>query len=85
MMKNPKLPLAQELRKTEDGRIIQKALALAPKAIMREYEYENGGRLSKVLCDESIIEQYQYGKYGERLTLENRHTKPQLLKYNSRL
>ncbi|SDL49013.1 RHS repeat-associated core domain-containing protein [Maridesulfovibrio ferrireducens] len=69
----------------ENGRIIQKALALAPKAIMREYEYDNGGRLSKVLCDESIIEQYQYGKYGERLTSETRHTKPQLLKYNSRL
>ncbi len=69
----------------KNGRIIKKALALAPQPILREYEYDNNGRLSKVLCEGSIIEQYHYGKYGERLLSETRQLKQTLYKYNDSL
>ncbi len=69
----------------KNGRIIKKALALAPQPILREYEYDNNGRLSKVLCEGSIIEQYHYGKYGERLLSETRQSKHSLYKYNDML
>uniref|UniRef100_UPI0025BB2527 hypothetical protein n=1 Tax=Desulfovibrio sp. UCD-KL4C TaxID=2578120 RepID=UPI0025BB2527 len=38
----------------KNGRIIKKALALTPQPILREYEYDNNGRLSKVLCEGAI-------------------------------
>ncbi|WP_085102772.1 hypothetical protein [Desulfovibrio gilichinskyi] len=72
-------------KEIKNGRIIKKALALAPQPILREYEYDNNGRLSKVLCEGSVIEQYHYGKYGERLLSETRHSKQSLYKYNDRL
>lgn len=43
------------------------------------------GRLSKGLCEGSIIEQYHYGKYGERLLSETRQSKHLLYKYNDSL
>ncbi|MBI9111614.1 RHS repeat domain-containing protein [Maridesulfovibrio ferrireducens] len=69
----------------ENSRIIYTGIVLDPEAIEREYEYDNGGRLSKVLCDNAVIEHYQYGKNGERLFAETRQTKPRLFKYGQNM
>ncbi|MBI9112829.1 RHS repeat-associated core domain-containing protein [Maridesulfovibrio ferrireducens] len=69
----------------ENGRIIYTGIVLDPEPIEREYEYDNGGRLSKVLCDNVVIEHYQYGKNGERLFAETRQTKPRLFKYGQNM
>ena len=65
----------------DNGRIVYTGLAIDPQAVEREYEYDNDGRLSKVICDNSIVEHYQYGKNGERLFAETSQTKPRLFKY----
>ncbi|SDK73687.1 RHS repeat-associated core domain-containing protein [Maridesulfovibrio ferrireducens] len=69
----------------DNGRIIYTGIVLDPEPIEREYEYDNGGRLSKVLCDNAVIEHYQYGKNGERLFAETRQTKPRLFKYGQNM
>ncbi len=68
-----------------NGRIVYTGLAIDPQAVEREYEYDNGGRLSKVICENSIIEHYQYGKNGERLFAETSQTKPRLFKYGQNM
>ncbi len=65
----------------DNGRIVYTGLAIDPQAVEREYEYDNGGRLSKVICENAIVEHYQYGKNGERLISETHQTKPRLFKY----
>nr|WP_163351129.1 RHS repeat-associated core domain-containing protein [Desulfovibrio sp. JC010] len=66
------VPNAQELfsvlgtERNEDGRIIQKLQSLEPLDHHLHYEYDAGGRLHKVWKGKQIIEEYLYGKYGER-------------------
>ncbi|WP_432735879.1 RHS repeat-associated core domain-containing protein [Maridesulfovibrio sp. FT414] len=60
--------------RNETGRIAEKLLALAPKDHHLQYEYDAGGRLSKVWKDDRVIEHYQYGKHGERLMSETFHS-----------
>jgi hypothetical protein len=50
----------------EDGRIVQKLCSLEPINHYLKYEYDQGGRLHKVWKDERLIEEYLYGKHGER-------------------
>ncbi|WP_291330216.1 RHS repeat-associated core domain-containing protein [Desulfovibrio sp. UCD-KL4C] len=69
----------------DNGRIIYTGLAIDPQAVEREYEYDNGGRLSKVICDNAIVEHYQYGKNGERLFVETSQTKLRLFKYGQNM
>ncbi len=68
-----------------NGRIIYTGLAIDPQAVEREYEYDNGGRLSKVICENAVVELYQYGKNGERLFAETSQTKPRLFKYGQNM
>ncbi|WP_320006980.1 RHS repeat-associated core domain-containing protein [Maridesulfovibrio sp.] len=53
-------------KRDEDGRIVEKICSLEPKDHHLRYEYDAGGRLHKVWKDERLIEEYLYGKYGER-------------------
>ena len=69
----------------ENGRIEHIALAISPETVIREYQYDGAGRLSKVTCGKSIVEQYAYGKYGERLTSKTSKSKPQKYAYNEKL
>lgn len=50
----------------EDGRIVEKLYSLEPKDHHVHYEYDAGGRLCAVWKDERLIEEYKYGKQGER-------------------
>ncbi|TIH14876.1 hypothetical protein D0S45_12095 [Marinifilum sp. JC120] len=50
----------------EDGRIVGKLCSLEPKDHLLQYEYDAGGRLCNVWKDERLIEEYKYGKQGER-------------------
>lgn len=52
--------------RNEDGRIVEKLCSLEPKDHHLNYEYDAGGRLHKVWKDERLIEEYLYGKSGER-------------------
>ena len=52
--------------RNEDGRIVEKLCSLEPKDHQLQYEYDAGGRLHKVWKDERLIEEYLYGKSGER-------------------
>lgn len=54
------------IARNEDGRIVEKLYSLEPKDHHIQYEYDAGGRLCKVWKDERIIEEYEYGKQGER-------------------
>ncbi|GEM_PF-1032108 len=50
----------------EDGRIVEKLYSLEPKDHHVHYEYDAGGRLCAVWKDERLIEEYKYGRQGER-------------------
>ncbi|MFW5500728.1 MULTISPECIES: RHS repeat domain-containing protein [unclassified Maridesulfovibrio] len=50
----------------EDGRIVEKLCSLEPKDHHVHYDYDAGGRLCAVWKDERLIEEYKYGKQGER-------------------
>ena len=52
--------------KNKDGRIIEKQLTLTPLNHHLKYEYDAGGRLHKVWKGKQLIEEYLYGKAGER-------------------
>ncbi|OEU66955.1 MAG: hypothetical protein BA863_11890 [Desulfovibrio sp. S3730MH75] len=69
----------------ENGRIEHIALAISPETVIREYQYDGAGRLSKVTCGASVVEQYEYGKYGERLTGKTAKTKSHKYVYNEKL
>ncbi|WP_421904106.1 RHS repeat domain-containing protein [Maridesulfovibrio sp.] len=49
-----------------DGRIVEKLCSLEPKDHHVQYEYDAGGRLCAVWKEERLIEEYKYGKQGER-------------------
>ncbi len=68
-----------------NGRIDYTALLISPEAVCREYQYDLGGRLCKVICGNDIVEQYTYGKYGERLTDVTGKAKPRKFVYNDKL
>ncbi|WP_169738249.1 RHS repeat domain-containing protein [Maridesulfovibrio frigidus] len=50
-----------------DGRIVEKLLHLGTIYHHVQYDYDEGGRLSRVFNDGNVIESYEYGKFGERL------------------
>ena len=54
----------------ESGRITEKSLSNNAMEHRVHYEYDAGGRLSRVYKDERPIEHYRYGKHGERLMAE---------------
>ena len=50
-----------------DGRIVEKLLHLGTIYHHVQYDYDEGGRLSRVFNEGNLIESYEYGKFGERL------------------
>ncbi|WP_163292494.1 RHS repeat-associated core domain-containing protein [Desulfovibrio sp. JC022] len=50
----------------ENGRIIERLIAFENFTQKLKYEYDAGGRLHKVWSGEKLVEEYLYGKYGER-------------------
>ena len=50
-----------------DGRIVEKLLNLGTIYHHVQYDYDEGGRLSRVFNEGNVIESYEYGKFGERL------------------
>ncbi|WP_163350130.1 RHS repeat-associated core domain-containing protein [Desulfovibrio sp. JC010] len=52
--------------RNEDGRIFEKLQTLEPLNHHLHYEYDAGGRLHKVWKGKQLVEEYLYGKYGER-------------------
>ncbi|NDV25428.1 RHS repeat-associated core domain-containing protein [Desulfovibrio sp. JC010] len=53
-------------KRDENGRIVERALEYENFTQHFRYEYDAGGRLHKVWSGESLIEEYLYGKSGER-------------------
>ncbi len=72
------------IERDHNARIDYTALLISPETVCREYQYDLGGRLSKVTCGNAIVEQYAYGKYGERLTSATSKTKPRKFVYNEK-
>ncbi|MBI9111360.1 RHS repeat domain-containing protein [Maridesulfovibrio ferrireducens] len=69
----------------DDGRIIEKQLNLGDSYHNVQYEYDAGGRLSRVISEGKVLEHYQYGKNGERVTSETVNTGFRQYKYDKDL
>jgi|GEM_PF-1568847 RHS repeat-associated protein len=55
-----------EIMRDENGRIVERLVAFDNFTQKLKYEYDVGGRLHKVWSEGQLIEEYLYGKYGER-------------------